>query len=155
MLSIIQWIPPLVNWNPSISSNIDEGLLACDTMESISEDHHFQTQQIVHQQKMNQPAANQRAELPVCHYRKTIRQEIREKNVIRIRRDTGCAQTTQVKLDELRREGRENERLIGDSSAHFERFHSASSPDLCLSSVLAVPALVDTPDRLIVQACRR
>ncbi|CAF4066598.1 unnamed protein product, partial [Rotaria sordida] len=36
--SIIQWVPPIPNWNPWIASNIDEGPLATATMESISED---------------------------------------------------------------------------------------------------------------------
>ena len=89
MSSIIQWAPPMTNWNPWIGSNIDEGPLAYATMDSISEDL-FRAEQYQCQNR------SPHQQLPVVHYREKILQEIKANNVILIRGATGCGKTTQV-----------------------------------------------------------
>lgn len=95
--SIIQWVPPIVNWNPWISSNIDEGPLACATMESISEDL-YQAEQYLHQTRIHHLPWKQREQLPVFPYRDKILDEIQRNNVVLIRGATGCGKTTQVRF---------------------------------------------------------
>ncbi len=92
--SIIQWVPPIPNWNPWIASNIDEGPLATATMESISEDlRHGEQYKIENELKFR---LQERQKLPVFNYRQQILEQIKSNNVILIRGATGCGKTTQV-----------------------------------------------------------
>ncbi|CAF1221606.1 unnamed protein product, partial [Adineta steineri] len=82
------------NWNPWISSNIDEGPLATATMESISEDLYR-----AEQHKTNNETKfrfQERQNLPVFTYRQQILEQIKNHNVILIRGATGCGKTTQI-----------------------------------------------------------
>ena len=94
--SIIQWVPPIPNWNPWIGSNIDEGPLSTATMESISEDL-FRSEQF-HLDNDRKDRVEHRQHLPVFRYRQEILRQIQEHNVILIRGATGCGKTTQVCL---------------------------------------------------------
>ncbi|CAF0826884.1 unnamed protein product [Rotaria sordida] len=92
--SIIQWVPPIPNWNPWIASNIDEGPLATATMESISEDlRHAEQCKIENELKCR---LQERQNLPVFTYRQQILEQIKKNNVILIRGATGCGKTTQI-----------------------------------------------------------
>ncbi len=92
--SIIQWVPPIPNWNPWIASNIDEGPLATATMESISADlRHAEQYKNDSELKIR---FTERFKLPVHKYRQEILAQIKSNNVILIRGATGCGKTTQV-----------------------------------------------------------
>ncbi|CAF3771463.1 unnamed protein product [Rotaria sp. Silwood1] len=92
--SIIQWVPPIPNWNPWIASNIDEGPLATATMESISENlRHGEQSKIENELKCR---LQERQNLPVFTYRQQILEQIKRNNVILIRGATGCGKTTQI-----------------------------------------------------------
>ncbi|CAF3251955.1 unnamed protein product [Rotaria socialis] len=92
--SIIQWVPPIPNWNPWIASNIDAGPLATATMESISEDLRRAEQCKVENELKCR--LQERQNLPVFHYRQQILEQIKTNNVILIRGATGCGKTTQI-----------------------------------------------------------
>jgi ATP-dependent RNA helicase A len=92
--SIIQWVPPIPNWNPWIASNIDEGPLATATMESICADlRHAEQYKNDSELKLR---LEERLKLPVNKYRQEILAQIKTNNVILIRGATGCGKTTQV-----------------------------------------------------------
>lgn len=92
--SIIQWVPPIPNWNPWIASNIDVGPLATATMESISEDLRRGEQWKMENELKHR--LQERQNLPVFHYRQQILEQIKKNNVILVRGATGCGKTTQV-----------------------------------------------------------
>jgi ATP-dependent RNA helicase A len=92
--SIIQWVPPIPNWNPWIASNIDEGPLATATMESISADLRH-AEQYKNDSELKIRFA-ERFKLPVHKYRQEILAQIKSNNVILIRGATGCGKTTQI-----------------------------------------------------------
>ena len=92
--TIIQWVPPIPNWNPWIASNIDEGPLATATLESISAElHRAESYKIPSELKLR---FDERCKLPVYHYRREILAQIKANKVILIRGATGCGKTTQV-----------------------------------------------------------
>ncbi|UJR34291.1 hypothetical protein I4U23_021695 [Adineta vaga] len=92
--SIIQWVPPIPNWNPWIASNIDEGPLSTATMESISED--LQRSEQYKTENELKFRLQERQNLPVFSYRQQILEQIKRHNVILIRGATGCGKTTQI-----------------------------------------------------------
>lgn len=98
MSSIIQWVPPIPNWNPWIASNIDEGPLATATMETISNDL-YRAELSKNNEQMKFCLA-ERSKLPVFNYRQEILKQIQANKVILIRGATGCGKTTQVIRDE-------------------------------------------------------
>lgn len=92
--AIIQWVPPIPNWNPWIASNIDEGPLATATMETISmELRRAQLSKNIEQLNIR---LGERSKLPVTNYREEILKQIQGNKVILIRGATGCGKTTQV-----------------------------------------------------------
>ncbi|CAF1685673.1 unnamed protein product, partial [Adineta ricciae] len=92
--SIIQWVPPIPNWNPWIASNIDEGPLSTATMESISQD--LQRAEQYKTENDFKFRSQERQNLPVFTYRQQILDQIKQHNVILIRGATGCGKTTQI-----------------------------------------------------------
>ncbi|CAF1449446.1 unnamed protein product [Adineta ricciae] len=92
--SIIQWVPPIPNWNPWIASNIDEGPLSTATMESISQD--LQRAEQYKTENEFKFRSQERQNLPVFSYRQQILDQIQQHNVILIRGATGCGKTTQI-----------------------------------------------------------
>lgn len=92
--SIIQWVPPIPNWNAWIASNIDEGPLATATMETISME--LRRAELSKNSEQVKISLAERSKLPVFNYRHEILKQIQENKVILIRGATGCGKTTQV-----------------------------------------------------------
>lgn len=90
--SIIQWVPPIPNWNAWIGSNIDEGPLARLTMETISQD--LKQRETFKNQYQNHD--EQRQQLPVFHSKQFILNQIQTNKIILVRGATGSGKTTQV-----------------------------------------------------------
>uniref|UniRef100_A0A3P8WSM2 RNA helicase n=1 Tax=Cynoglossus semilaevis TaxID=244447 RepID=A0A3P8WSM2_CYNSE len=93
---VVPWSPPQVNWNPWISSNIDEGPLAYCTAEQISRDLEEElTFQLNHDENL-QKVLMERDQLPVKRFEQEIMSAIDNNPVVIIRGATGCGKTTQV-----------------------------------------------------------
>lgn len=111
--SIIQWVPPIPNWNPWIASNIDEGPLATATMETISTE--LRRAELSKNSEQVKIGLDERSKLPVFNYRHEILKQIQQNKVILIRGATGCGKTTQV-IDQ--RNGCSYEKEFLDSSIY-------------------------------------
>lgn len=94
--SIVSWSPPVPNWNPWTSSNIDEGHMASATLEQLSEEF-LQSYRDIQQTNLHyQQLLETRSNLPVYPARENIMSAISENPIILIKGDTGCGKTTQV-----------------------------------------------------------
>ncbi|KAF5404215.1 putative ATP-dependent RNA helicase A [Paragonimus heterotremus] len=93
---MIPWCPPMPNWNPWFSCNIDDGPQASMSLSEISA--------ILAEERLrhldNEPnfrsLLEDRAQLPVHPYRRSIIDAITHNRVTLIRGETGCGKTTQV-----------------------------------------------------------
>ncbi|XP_028832545.1 ATP-dependent RNA helicase A isoform X1 [Denticeps clupeoides] len=93
---VVPWSPPQVNWNPWISSNIDDGPLAFCTPEQISSDLLNELNyQMEHDQNLKM-LIEERNQLPVRKFQEEIMHAIQANPVVIIRGATGCGKTTQV-----------------------------------------------------------
>lgn len=93
---VVSWAPPLQNWNPWTSCNIDEGPLATATLESISSDLESQQKEKLQNDVALQKMLQDRQQLPVWAKKNEIMQVIYDNSVVIIRGSTGCGKTTQV-----------------------------------------------------------
>ncbi|KAA3676381.1 ATP-dependent RNA helicase A [Paragonimus westermani] len=93
---LIPWCPPMPNWNPWFGCNIDDGPQASMSLSEISA--------ILAEERLrhldNEPnfrsLLEDRAQLPVHPYRRSIMDTITHNRVTLIRGETGCGKTTQV-----------------------------------------------------------
>ncbi|KAL3312078.1 ATP-dependent RNA helicase A [Cichlidogyrus casuarinus] len=91
----IPWAPPMANWNPWTSCNIDEGPESRMTLDQIS----FKLSSY-QREKLDTVAVQEmykeRRKLPVANYEKELLQTIGNNQITLIRGETGCGKTTQI-----------------------------------------------------------
>ncbi|CAL8111451.1 unnamed protein product [Orchesella dallaii] len=93
---IVSWSPPVPNWNPWTSCNIDEGHMASTSLEQLSQEFleaFKETQQI--NQHFQEIWAT-RSKLPVFLRKAEIMDAISENQIVLILGETGSGKTTQI-----------------------------------------------------------
>ena len=99
---VVSWSPPQVNWNPWIGCNIDDGPLATQNLDEISENLHLEQRENMMNNHDLLESINERSKLPANAMKSKIMTEINENPVIIIRGNTGCGKTTQVSKHTLK-----------------------------------------------------
>uniref|UniRef100_A0A8C4R7J1 RNA helicase n=1 Tax=Eptatretus burgeri TaxID=7764 RepID=A0A8C4R7J1_EPTBU len=93
---VVSWSPPQINWNPWLSTNIDEGPLATTTADIVSKE---MKKELLYHLEHDEPLKEmiaQRDKLPVNGFKQEILQAVHNNSVVIIRGNTGCGKTTQV-----------------------------------------------------------
>ncbi|ODM98670.1 Dosage compensation regulator [Orchesella cincta] len=93
---IVSWSPPVPNWNPWTSCNIDEGHMASTSLEQLSQEFleaYKETQQI---NQHFQEIWTTRSKLPVFLKKAEIMDTISENQIVLILGETGSGKTTQI-----------------------------------------------------------
>ncbi|CAH8569517.1 unnamed protein product [Dicrocoelium dendriticum] len=93
---MISWCPPLPNWNPWSGCNIDEGPEASMQLSEISIRLADERLRRLDTEPNLRALLDDRAQLPVHPYKRSILDAVSHNRVTLIRGETGCGKTTQI-----------------------------------------------------------